>query len=720
MTTASPHGTPASHTMGIGGTYIDFGNADIIDNIEWSQAGVYAPSQITINAWTQAGGAAAAYSGYITIEETVSAGPTAAGAVWTTYYPTAASTPSSTGTPTAESSHAYTPNAGVTGIRIRVYMEAAHTTKLDEQIILPTPDTASLAATCVGAATGRFIIAETTDAIPTAGGSWTNRYTSSADESTHSYTPTATSVTGVRIRQYQPGGTSTLVREQVVPIVIATLSNDYHIIPSTSSTAGFIYTGACTDMRVYVSGVDDTDNWTFSVTGSMTGGLSSGGGFGLTTGGLSTTGVFDKGAGFNRYWVTNMSATNDAAHNTGTVTLRATKGAVTIDRIFTVTKQTAAGAGTNQTSRWLTVSSSAKPDPFRIYFAPANPNDALIQSNPSTFAVSTSSFINTSVPSPWFNGITVYIHSVDAEVKTLTSGVLDRLDSGVRLWNGRGSLISLDGTTYPGCTGLAFATNDAVYIVGHFNADGTTNSNQSSVGTGGFGGYSGRYPESATEMLTAVMGDAITILSQPEFARTGSSPNYTYAQSSGWSDSMSSHRRTDTSSGYSTSWATTNPGSGNTQEGIDASIVPAQLPNLSDTVANPGSSAARDTKFQPAETEISTCLLTGIVPTKNSQTSGGVHNFPRLLEDWSTGGPYTLYIRGSMVAMFQSQVATEPWSIRYYQGAVRSWGLHQSLRDVHHHIPLEPIVLGASRMHYREITAAQFNTVKTQINALPH
>jgi hypothetical protein len=121
-------------------------------------------------------------------------------------------------------------------------------------------------------------------------------------------------------------------------------------------------------------------------------------------------------------------------------------------------------------------------------------------------------------------------------------------------------------------------------------------------------------------------------------------------------------------------------------------------------------------KFDPQPTEVSTCLLTGIVRTTSSQTSGGVHNFPRLLEYW----PGTaLAIRGSMVALFESQVATEPWSIRAYQGAIRLWGLHQGLRDVNHDVPLEPIVIGAHRLRYLELTAAQYKEIAEKIDKLP-
>ncbi len=360
-------------------------------------------------------------------------------------------------------------------------------------------------------------------------------------------------------------------------------------------------------------------------------------------------------------------------------------------------------------------------DPFRIYFAPGDPADTRITDNPSVFAVHGSDLSPLGAACPWYDGVTVYIHSVDAENHALGTGTDPaRIDSGVRLWNGRGRIVSL---TTTGRTGFAFCTNDAVYIVGHFNADGTIDSSETDTGTGApdyIGGYSGRYREASDERLASVMGDALTILSQPLFTHPSGT---TYYQAYGWADSESG-ARCDGRSGYSSSWATSNPSSGNTTDGTDASITAASAPNLSDTADHPGSGSGRTYKFQPSVTEVSSCLLTGIVPTTGSQTSGGVHNFPRLQESWGwsswSGGAVALYIRGSMVAMFQSQVATEPWSIRYYQGAIRAWGLHQSLRDVNHDVPLEPMVLNAQRMRYREITPADYAAMKTTIEALPH
>lgn len=355
-------------------------------------------------------------------------------------------------------------------------------------------------------------------------------------------------------------------------------------------------------------------------------------------------------------------------------------------------------------------------DPFKIYFAPADPADPDILSDPETFAVTAGHLISTTGPSPWFDGVTVYIHSVDAEVRAQTSGTPNRIDSAVRLWHGRGNIASLNSGTYPGRTGFSFATNDAAYIVGHFNADGTVNSTATS--TSNPGGYSARYPDSTSERLACVMADAVTILSQPTF-------NSSYVQIGGWNDALSAHRVS--SSSYSTSWRTANPSGSNQYEGVSSSKTPSVMPHLSTA----GGGTARTLKFDAETTEVSCALLVGIVPSNhnptgltdgppstaaNQQYSGGAHNYPRLIEPWRD---ISLYIRGSMVALFESRVAMEPWNLRVYQAPDRFWGLHQSLRDPNHDLPLEPVVLNAQRMRYTEITPSEYSAMKTTIEALP-
>ncbi|MGH7955519.1 MAG: hypothetical protein ACREH8_00735, partial [Opitutaceae bacterium] len=569
---------------------------------------------------------------------------------------------------------------------------------------------------------GVFVIADSTD-----GTTYTDRYTSLTDENSVTYTPLP-GKTHLRVRQYLAGAApaaNVLCDEEIIPIVVdgsatpvIVLTNDYHTVPSSVAGTALKYVDAFTDIYVYVGGVDDTANWTFSK--------------GTTTGGAN--GTFGTGSNANRF---TANALSSGASTVGTVTLLATKGATTIPRVMTLSKQSAVSGLISPPSvqadhgRWITLNSPLAVDPFRMYYAPANPADPQIESSPGTFEVTAANLVNTSVPSPWFDGITVYVHSVDAELRGDGPDAdtdPDRIDSGVRLWNGRGSVISLSGSTYPGRTGFSLATNDAAYIVGHFNADGLVNPSSSSSTNPG--GYSARYPESSTEMLASVMADAITILSQPSFVSSGGN----YNQTGGWSDSLSAHRK-DNASAYTVNWATTNPSAGsNRRDGVNTSFAPARMPFLGNAVAGAGS--ATTYKLPPTATEISTALLMGLVPTNhnpsgltdgapspssNNQTSGGVHNFPRLAEHWvAASNQVELYIRGSMVAMFESRVAMEPWSLRVYTAAERLWGLHESLRTVNHDLPLEPVLLNARRVRYKELAAAQYTAQKTIIEALPH
>ncbi|MBI2814846.1 MAG: hypothetical protein HYX71_11240 [Opitutae bacterium] len=371
-----------------------------------------------------------------------------------------------------------------------------------------------------------------------------------------------------------------------------------------------------------------------------------------------------------------------------------------------------------------------RPDPFRLYYTPAylTPSTpGLIPADPGTLAVPAAD-----LASAWYDGIAVYIHSVDAErrAQTIVAGKNDRVDSGVRLTNGRGPLASY---TTAAKTGLSFATNDAAYIIGHYNADGTINA--TSTDNTNPGGYSATYPDTANEKLAAVMADAITLLSQPVF----SSASTPYYQTNGWNDAVSAFRITNTS--WAATWRSAAPSTSNNYEGLGTSataIKPGALPTSS--TPGTGGTTTWQTKLPPpAATEFSTALLMGMVPSNhnatgltdrppisaaNAQYSGGAHNFPRLLEDWhsdldaSISGNANLYIRGSMVALFESRVAMEPWNIRCYAAPNRYWGLHYGFTQANHDVPLEPLVIGADRLGFRELTAADYATRKTFLESL--
>jgi hypothetical protein len=352
-------------------------------------------------------------------------------------------------------------------------------------------------------------------------------------------------------------------------------------------------------------------------------------------------------------------------------------------------------------------------DPFQIYFAPDLPNTAATQTaigtDPTAYKV-TSGPLGDAL----YDGVAIYIHSVDAEVRAQTSGVPDRVDSGVRLINGRGPAVTL---TAAGKTGCTICTNDAVYIIGHFNADG--NINATSTDNTAIGGYSARYPDSANEKLCAVMGDAITTLSQATYSLVSGD----YAQSGGWCDAYSALPISASSSGWQTSGAGSSDGIYN-----PTAVKPGALP----TNNAPGSYGnTRTTKFTADDTEISTAMLVGIVPSNhnpnglsdrppctvaNNVNSGGANNFPRLLEPWGGNG---VYIRGSMVALFESRVAMEPFTHgRCYSAPARYWGLHNGFSSANHDVPLEPIVLSATRMGFRELSSAEYAIKKTSLTGM--
>lgn len=326
-----------------------------------------------------------------------------------------------------------------------------------------------------------------------------------------------------------------------------------------------------------------------------------------------------------------------------------------------------------------------------------NPNavPATSVSFPALVALSEKNAITHYAAGMW-NGA-VYIQSIDADT---------RKDSGVRLINGRGRCASsASGNTM----GLTLATNDALYVLGHYNADGTINTSTGAAS-------SARAPESG-EQPASVVCDAFTVLSQPVFTASGSGTNTYYTQASGWNDKLSDHVcETGT---WSSSWATTQPSSNNTLDGSTTSSTytydPIGLP-ASATAKNGTTTTAltRTSKFVSSNTEIATAIMTGLVPSDLNNSgyySGGAHNFPRLLETNSSGTQRTLAIRGSLVAMYESTVAVEPWSLRLYDAPVRLWGFNDLFANGQFP-PLTPKVMSYRRVDFTDINKQKYDALK--------
>ena len=271
-----------------------------------------------------------------------------------------------------------------------------------------------------------------------------------------------------------------------------------------------------------------------------------------------------------------------------------------------------------------------------------------------------------------WNG-SIYIESVDAEI---------RKDSGVRLINGRGQVASKSGAAGVANEGLTIATNDAMYVLGHFNADGDLNT----VANGA--NNSARHPE-PNERPVALVADAVTLLSHPTFDSS------TGIQNGGWNDALSGLRHA--TGNWSSNWSTTNPSNGNRVDGANTSIMPSTYDGATPSIT------AKDVKFNAPKSEIAAAFLVGVTPSnKNgySQNSGGVHNLPRFLEHW-TG---TAAIRGSIVVMFESRVADEPFNLRVYGPPTRLWGFNSLFGTQNRYPPQTPFVRSYQRVDFTDIT----------------
>jgi len=79
-----------------------------------------------------------------------------------------------------------------------------------------------------------------------------------------------------------------------------------------------------------------------------------------------------------------------------------------------------------------------------------------------------------------------------------------------------------------------------------------------------------------------------------------------------------------------------------------------------------------------SNTTINTAIVSGNVPTTSSAYSGGIENFPRLLENWSG---YNLTIYGSFALLYNSEQATQPWNGTYYGVPNRRWFFDNTLQN---------------------------------------
>ena len=109
---------------------------------------------------------------------------------------------------------------------------------------------------------------------------------------------------------------------------------------------------------------------------------------------------------------------------------------------------------------------------------------------------------------------------------------------------------------------------------------------------------------------------------------------------------------------------------------------------------------------RPADTRIDSVIVSGILPTRVGESNGGLHNFPRFLEDWGTGTDIPARLRGSLIQLNFSTYATanrdqadtfdfnnslagsENGDFAFYTPPARLWGYDPALQ----YVPATPVV----------------------------
>jgi hypothetical protein len=245
-----------------------------------------------------------------------------------------------------------------------------------------------------------------------------------------------------------------------------------------------------------------------------------------------------------------------------------------------------------------------------------------------------------------YNGV-VYVEFATDPAHTPRSSdkVIKSINNhGVLLSEGGGSDPVLNGVPDPSYNinaanrdrGFTLATNNAIYVLGHFNADGD-------FGTPSSGSYVDSDNGGAPDPPVALAGDAITILSPK--------------------------------------WVLSN---------------------------------SRNTNPTADPSEVCAAIVCGLMPTNKSGasvSSGGSHNFPRFLEKWSNK---TFRYRGSLVALFESEIQNQPWGGSYYSPPKRQWGFFTEFRNGNYP-PGTPNVRSYRKIDFRFLNEAEFSARKAAL-----
>ena len=143
----------------------------------------------------------------------------------------------------------------------------------------------------------------------------------------------------------------------------------------------------------------------------------------------------------------------------------------------------------------------------------------------------------------------------------------------------------------------------------------------------------------------------------------------------------------------------------NTAYTVPASLMADAVTILSSNWSDSYNSSTPIGSRNPTADTVNAAMLVGILPSVTvngtKEFSGGLENYLRLLENWSSAT--TLTYNGSEVAMFTSQYATNFWQSPgvYYNVPTRNWGFDNNFKNYSKLPPLTPQFKAISRFNWK-------------------
>jgi hypothetical protein len=333
----------------------------------------------------------------------------------------------------------------------------------------------------------------------------------------------------------------------------------------------------------------------------------------------------------------------------------------------------------------------------------------------------------------------------------------ERRVNGFRLRTESGNPADFSGTSYARQVGMTFVTDNAVYIQGDFNPHSTTGltnaiieeftqtlydktlgaafglpfyNNRTTLNTNTFATYSTDHWRTVE-----ILADAVSILSGT-FRDGAVEDSFVLARPGNEGGGNSSYMIANrpTLGANQLNWVRENAVTGapvwvdrngtyyRNNTGSTPDIQPFYAAYNDDddwTGFNTNVNQRRRNLQSGVETFVDATVVSGLVPERPNQGYGGLHNFPRFLEDWQN---IELHIAGSLIQLNFSTNATGPFEhdaweptanpnnneeLGYYRPPLRRWGYDVGLL----YVPPAPaarrfVNIGAPRSeYYRELPA---------------